>query len=204
MQCQLGLQATLEAVSNHAISIGLVKPKETAYKSILAAGIVAGGPEVWDNVQGNDMLSQLKELKRLLKNKAVGQDCGACRFNTCVVKLSSNYRVPSTKIGLCSSIGSQIGWTIHVAEICMPLAACNADLVRVEITTSLIEHEHVFNACTLLHASLFLMLSSMAPKRIQKFGWRHSPPHLSTTTRRAMQRLVCRQCQRSWTWLCPG
>ena len=67
----------------------------------------------------------------------------------------------------------------------MPLAACNADLVRVENTTSLIEHEHLFNACTLLHANLFLMLSSMAPKRIQKFGWRHSPPHLSTTTGRA-------------------
>lgn len=95
-QCQLGLQATLEAVSNRAISIGLVKPKETAYKSILAAGIVAGGPDVWDNVQGNDMLAQLKELKRMLKNKAVGQDCGACRCNACVVKLRSNYRVPST------------------------------------------------------------------------------------------------------------
>ena len=51
-QCQLGLQATLETLANRAVSIGLVKPKEAAYKSILAAGIVAGGPDVSDNVQG--------------------------------------------------------------------------------------------------------------------------------------------------------
>ena len=45
------------------------------------------------------------------------------------------------------------------------------------------------SACTLLHANLFLMLSCVAPNRIQKFGWRHSPSHRSTTMRRAMQQL---------------
>ena len=112
-QCQFGLQATLETLANRAVSIGLVKPKETAYKSILAAGMVAGGPDVWDNVQGNDMLAQLKELKRLIKNKAVGQDCCACPCNICVIKVSSSYRVPSimsiAKIDLYSSITLLVG-----------------------------------------------------------------------------------------------
>lgn len=64
---QLGSQSALQTLASRAISIGLVRPAEQAFRKLLGAAIVAGMPA--DALSEREIHSLMQELKKMIRNR---------------------------------------------------------------------------------------------------------------------------------------